>query len=251
MPRLCLTVEYDGTSYGGWQVQPNTLTVQELVESALAQVVGYAVRIHSSGRTDAGVHALDMKAHFDVETLLPLPAYREGVNRFLPQDIAVRQVKQVADDFHARFAAEGKWYRYRIYRGEIRSPLHRLTCWHVGGALDVNAMKRAAKVLVGTHDFSAFQASGCAASTTRRTLFDVTVVEQGEELIIDVRGSGFLKNMVRIIVGSLVEVGRGKLTAEKLAQILDGGQRCQAGLTAPAQGLCLMRVWYEKNAEIT
>ena len=251
MPRLCLTVEYDGTAYGGWQVQPNALTVQEQVESALAQVVGYPVRIHSSGRTDAGVHAIDMKAHFDVDTLLPLSAYREGVNRFLPQDIVVRQVVRVEDDFHARFDAQGKWYRYRIYRGEIRSPLHRLNTWHISMSLDIEAMKQAASVLVGTHDFSVFQASGCAAATTRRTLFDVTLGEQDGELVIDVRGSGFLKNMVRILVGSLVEVGRGRLTAEKLREILECGQRGQAGLTAPPQGLCLMQVWYEKNAEIT
>ncbi|EAT16685.1 tRNA pseudouridine(38-40) synthase TruA [Desulfuromonas acetoxidans] len=251
MPRLCLTVEYDGTSYGGWQVQPNAQTVQEQIESALAQVIGASVRVYSSGRTDAGVHAIDMKAHFDVETLLPLSAYREGVNRFLPQDIVVRQVCRVADDFHARFDAQGKWYRYRLYRGRIRSPLHRLTSWHVAGGLDVEAMTQAADALVGTHDFAAFQASGCAAATTQRTLFEVLLIDEGDELIIDVRGSGFLKNMVRIIVGSLVEVGRAKLTAGQLAEILASGQRCRAGLTAPAQGLCLMQVWYEKNIEIT
>nr|WP_320050668.1 tRNA pseudouridine(38-40) synthase TruA [uncultured Desulfuromonas sp.] len=251
MARLCLTVEYDGTAYGGWQIQPNTSTVQELVEAALARVVGHSVRIHSSGRTDAGVHALDMKAHFDVETVLPLAAYREGVNRFLPQDIVIRDVVCVAEDFHARFDAQGKWYRYRIYRGELRSPLHRLTSWHVRGELDVEAIRQAAAVLIGTHDFAAFQASGCAASTTERTLYDIAVDCHGDELIIDVRGSGFLKNMVRIIVGSLVEVGRGKSTTEKMAQILEQRQRCQAGLTAPPQGLCLMQVWYEKNAEMT
>jgi tRNA pseudouridine38-40 synthase len=244
MARLCLTVEYDGTCYGGWQVQPNATTIQQCVEDALAQVVGHPLRIYSSGRTDAGVHARAMQAHFDVETLLPLSAYREGVNRFLPEDIAIREVRQVADDFHARFDAQGKWYRYRIYQGQVRSPLHRLNSWHINSSLNVAAMCQAADYFVGNHDFAAFQATGCAATTTCRTVFSVEVHCHDGQLLIDVRGSGFLKNMVRIMVGTLVDVGRGRLAPDQVGTILKGKQRCEAGLTAPAQGLCLMDVWY-------
>lgn len=244
MARLCMTVEYDGTNYGGWQVQPNAVTIQHCVEQALAQVVGQEVRIHSSGRTDAGVHALAMQAHFDVGRELPLAAYLHGVNRFLPQDIAVRDVRAVADDFHARFDARGKWYRYQIYRHPVRSPLHTRTAWHISGHLDVGLMSRAASYLIGRHDFAAFRSSSCVAQTTEREIYDLTIAAHGDLLQVDVRGSGFLKNMVRVLVGSLVEVGRGKQAPEWIEQLLDSGMRSDAGRTAPAHGLCLMRVWY-------
>ncbi|MDY0190465.1 MAG: tRNA pseudouridine(38-40) synthase TruA [Desulfuromonas sp.] len=244
---MCLTIEYDGTNYAGWQVQPNADTVQAQVEIALAQVVGQQTRVYSSGRTDAGVHAIGMRAHFDVDKLLPLTAYREGVNSYLPSDIAVEEAQLVADTFHARFSAQGKWYQYQLYRGSIRSPLHNRTAWHCAGALDIAKMRAAAQLLVGDHDFAAFRSSSCVAKTTRRTIYAVDVSARGEMVIFDVRGSGFLKNMVRVLVGTLVDVGRGAISSAKISELLLTGRRKEAGRTAPAHGLCLMKVWYEKN----
>ncbi|MCD6527043.1 MAG: tRNA pseudouridine(38-40) synthase TruA [Desulfuromonas sp.] len=244
MPRLCMTLEYDGSNYGGWQVQPNAVTIQQRVEEALQKVAGVPIRLYSSGRTDAGVHAQGMCAHFDIDDLLPLAAYLHGVNRYLPTDIAVRDVRRVSDAFHARFGAQGKWYRYTIYRHPVRSPLHERTSWQISAELDVPRMVDAAALLVGRHDFAALRSSSCVAQTTVREIFDLTLTEQGDELQIDVRGSGFLKNMVRVLVGTLVEVGRGKKEPDWVAELLRGGERIEAGRTAPAKGLCLMKVWY-------
>jgi tRNA pseudouridine38-40 synthase len=240
-----LVVEYDGTSYVGWQRQPNGVSVQQAVEEALARVCGSRHVLVSSGRTDAGVHARGMVAHFVVERLLPMTAYREGVNRFLPADVVVREAVLMPDDFHARYSATAKWYRYSIYRSPIRSPLMCRYSWHVRGELDTLSMRRAAERFVGRHDFAAFRASGCAARTTVREVFSMAVVEDGDLVYVDVRGSGFLRNMVRIIVGTLVEVGLGVRLAEEIDEMLIDCRRVKAGITAPAQGLCLMEVEYD------
>jgi len=250
MPRICLTIEYDGSHYGGWQIQPNSQTIQGCIEIALQQIVGSHVRLYSSGRTDAGVHALGMKAHFDVECLLPLSAYREGVNQLLPQDIVIREAVVAAEDFHARFGALGKWYQYQIYRSKIRSPLRRCTSWQLGVELDIEKMAAAARLLVGKHDFAAFRSSSCVARTTVREIYSLEIVESGDLLLFNVRGSGFLKNMVRVLVGTLVEIGCGRISHDEVQVLLSGGQRKDAGRTAPAHGLCLMAVWYEKRCKM-
>jgi len=247
MARICLTIEYDGTNYGGWQVQPNAVSIQGCVEEALAQVVGHPLRIYSSGRTDAGVHARAMCAHFDIDTLLPMSAYREGVNRYLPVDIAVKSARVVDDSFHARFSAQGKWYQYRVYNTKIRSPLLNRTAWHYGADLDVDKMNEAAQLFVGEHDFAAFRSSSCVAKTTLRTIYAFEIVCCGDILQFNVRGSGFLKNMVRVLVGTLIDIGSGRLSIAQTADLLRCGHRRDAGRTAPAHGLCLMEVWYEKN----
>lgn len=239
-----LIIEYDGTPYVGWQRQPNGLSVQQVVEEALAKVCGGPHSLVSSGRTDAGVHARGMVAHFVTPQPLPMAAYREGVNRFLPAQIAVRDAALMPDDFHARYSAVGKWYRYSIYRSPVRSPLACRFSWHVRTVLDLQAMRQAARLLVGRHDFAAFRASGCAARTTVREVFSVDIVDADEWVYVDVRGSGFLRNMVRIMVGTLVEVGRGARPPEEVGAMLAGGCRKQSGVTAPAQGLCLMEVTY-------
>jgi tRNA pseudouridine38-40 synthase len=246
MRTIKLVLEYDGTDYVGWQRQPNGMSVQELVEGALAQVVGTPVTLNSSGRTDAGVHARGMVAHFNTDQPLPMAAYREGVNRFLPADIAVRQAVEMPAGFHARYSARGKWYRYTIYRSRVRSPLAARYAWHVRGTLDRERLREAAALLVGRHDFAAFRASGCAARTTVREIFSVQVLEEGDLLYIDVRGEGFLRHMVRVMVGTLVEVGRGKRRPQEVRQLLEGGCRSAAGSTAPPQGLCLMEVYYDQ-----
>ncbi len=244
MARIKLTLEYDGTAYVGWQLQPNGVSVQAVVEQALAQLVGSAVRVNSSGRTDAGVHALGMVCHFDTQRSLPLTAWREGVNRFLPEDVVVREAVEVAKDFHARYSANGKRYRYSILRSAVRSPLLSRTSWLVRHPLDLELMRRAAGAFVGEHDFSAFRTVGCAAATTTREIFSLELREQGALLQIDVCGSGFLKNMVRMMVGTLVEVGRGKRNLVDVEKMLSGQQVDTPALTAPAAGLCLVEVWY-------
>ncbi len=242
--RIRLILEYDGTAYAGWQVQPNGLSLQAVVEEALARITGESLRLHSSGRTDAGVHARGMVVHFTPRRELPLAAYREGLNRLLPPDIAVRVAERVADDFHARFDATGKWYRYTLQTGPVRSPLQARTSWHIRGRLDLDAMRRGAAAFVGRHDFRAFRGAGCEAQTTERSIFSFQIMEQGELLHLDVRGEGFLRNMVRAMVGTLVEIGLGRRPVEDVAARLGDGCRELAGRTAPPQGLCLMEVWY-------
>lgn len=245
MRTILLTVEYDGTGYAGWQVQPNGLTVQEVVEEGLAKLIGQTVRIHSSGRTDAGVHARGMVAHFQTESTLPLRAFREGLNRFLPPDVVIRSVEEKAADFHARFAARGKWYRYSLYLNPVRSPLTARTAWHLRGPLDLDAMRQAAAHLVGEHDFRAFRSSTCASRTTVREIFSIDISAHDDLLFIDVRGSGFLKNMVRMLVGTLVEIGLGKRPIDDMRKLLtEHEEGLLSGQTAPAHGLCLMEVWY-------
>jgi len=249
MRTILLILEYDGSAFAGWQLQANGRSVQAVVEGALAALLGEPVRLYSAGRTDAGVHARAMPAHFTTSRDLPLRAYRDGLNRLLPGDVAVRAVHAVPAGFHARFRAEGKWYRYTIDRRAVRSPLDSRASWLVRGALDLAAMRTAADLLVGEHDFAAFRSSGCVARTTVRRLSAVAISEDGPFLHIDVHGSGFLKNMVRMLVGTLVEVGRGKRPAQDIVRLLahEPGVRC--GPTAPPQGLCLMAVSYPDEFE--
>lgn len=248
MRTILLTLEYLGTRYAGWQVQPNGLTVQEVVETALADLCGEPVRIHSSGRTDAGVHARCMLAHFTLESDLPIKAFRDGLNARLPSDIAIREACEMPMGFHARFDARGKWYRYTIYRGRVRSPLLAATSWHLYGDLNLEVMRRAAALLVGEHDFGAFRSSSCAAKTTVRALFQVDIVDEGEVLHLDFRGGGFLKNMIRMLVGTLVQVGQGKRSIDDIPKLLQRDPQQRSGPTAPPHGLCLMEVWLDDDS---
>jgi tRNA pseudouridine38-40 synthase len=243
MRTILLTLEYRGTNYVGWQIQPNGLSVQQVVEEALAELCGEPVRIHASGRTDAGVHARCMLAHFQTSSRLPLPAFRDGLNRFLPQDIAVREAREMPAGFHARYDAGGKWYRYTLYRGPVRSPIYAETAWQLRGELDLPAMRRAAGLLVGRHDFRAFRSASCAAKTTQREIFSIDFSADGDLLHIDFRGSGFLKNMIRMLVGTLIQVGQGRRPESDILQLLAGEPELRSGPTAPAHGLCLMEVW--------
>lgn len=249
MARVCLTIEYDGTAYHGWQIQPHKHgdTIQAVVECALAKIVKHPVRLHSSGRTDAGVHALGMRAHFDTSTRLPETAYCEGVNACLPRDIAIKEAVFVAEDFHARFDAISKLYRYSIYTAPVRSPLQRLYAWHMRHIPDLEVMRNTASFLEGRHDFAAFRTSSCAAQTTGRTLISIQIKQNHDLITVDVCGDGFLKNMVRIIVGLLVAAGRGKVGTEAVQQMLEKQQRPLEVITAPAAGLCLMQVDYKKS----
>lgn len=243
MRTVKLIVEYDGTGYAGWQVQPNGLAVQQVMEEGLARLVKHPVRLFSSGRTDAGVHARGMVAAFRTETTIPVQAFRDGLNAFLPPDIAVRHAVDVPADFDPRRDARGKHYRYTILHAACRAPLARLYAWHLRKPLDLERMGQAASLFVGEHDFAAFRTAGCAAKTTVRRIDSVEVGRDGEYIRIDVQGSGFLRNMVRIMVGTLVEVGSGRLAPERIRQCLEE-PGCSAGPTAPPHGLCLMEVYY-------
>ncbi|HEY6007299.1 MAG TPA: tRNA pseudouridine(38-40) synthase TruA [Geobacteraceae bacterium] len=244
MRSIKLIIEYDGSNYAGWQVQPNGLTIQEVLEGALAKLLGEPVRVRSSGRTDAGVHARGMVAAFDTAKSLPLRAFSDGLNSLLPADIAVKEAEEAPPGFDPRRRAQGKCYRYTILNAARRSPLRRFHVWQVREALDLEAMQRAALHFVGEHDFAAFRTTGCAARTTVRRIDRVEIVRDGDLITVDVQGSGFLKNMVRIMVGTLVEVGQGKREPRSIAGLLGDPQGGRAGATAPPQGLCLQEVYY-------
>lgn len=243
MPHIKLTIEYDGTNYVGWQFQPNGISVQEVMEGAIARVLQEPVTLRSSGRTDAGVHARGMIASFVTEKILPMSAYVDGVNCYLPADIAVVNAEPVFDDFNPRFDTKGKHYCYTISTSPVRSPLTRLYSWHLREIPDVHLMQQAAAFFVGEHDFASFRTSGCAAKTTIRRIDAVTVTESADLIVIDVIGSGFMRNMVRIMAGTLVEIGRGRKSPEHIKKCLEN-PGIPAGLTAPPNGLCLMQVYY-------
>jgi tRNA pseudouridine38-40 synthase len=244
MRRLRLGVQYDGTDFAGWQRQENAPSVQAAIEDALAEMTGTKTFLRGAGRTDAGVHALGQVAHFDTESQIPLHGFQRGLNSMLPRSIAITSVEEAAPDFDARFSARGKLYRYTIWNGSARAPLIDRYAWHVGRHLDIGAMQAAAAQLVGKHDFSAFRAADCERKTTERTLSRVGVTRDGDLVTIEVEGDAFLKNMVRIITGTLVHVGWGKLRPEDVARILASRDRTLAGQTAPPQGLSLVRVHY-------
>jgi tRNA pseudouridine38-40 synthase len=243
--RYRMTVEYDGTDFAGWQRQDNAPTVQATIEDALATMTGAPTAIRGAGRTDAGVHALGQVAHFDSDANIPPHGYARGLNSILPRTIAIRDVQPAAPDFDARFSAHQKLYRYSIWTAESRSPLRDRYVWHLRRKLAVDEMQRAADALVGKHDFAAFRAADCERKTTVRTVARLAIARPENELVtVEVEADAFLKNMVRIIVGTLVEVGYGKRGADDVQRILDGRDRRAAGVTAPAQGLVLVHVDY-------
>lgn len=241
-----LILEYDGSELCGWQRQANGPTVQQHLEEALERMVGSAVAVVGASRTDAGVHALGQVASFRTEANIPLHGFRMGLNSLLPAAIAVVSAEEAAEDFHARFSARGKRYRYAILTRSARAPLIRHRVWHKGGAaLDLAAMREAAALLPGERDWSAFRAAGCTARTATRRVDAVEVSEpEAHRIDIVVRGNAFLRNMVRILAGTLVEVGLGRLAPRQVAEIVESRDRTRAGPTAPPHGLCLEEVIY-------
>jgi tRNA pseudouridine38-40 synthase len=245
MPRLKLILEYDGTAYVGWQVQPNGPSIQGALQRALGELLGHEVEVNAAGRTDSGVHATGQVVAFDTDRRFPIKAYQMGLNGLLPSDIAVVSAEEVAADFDPRRQSHGKRYRYLISNRRHRSPLWRRTHWELFQPLDAEAMRAAAPALLGRHDFSAFRAADCQAAHAQREVRRLEVEgERGGELAITVEGTAFLKYMVRNFVGSLVEVGKGKQPPEWLGQVLAGRDRNQAGPTAPPHGLTLVEVFY-------
>ncbi len=241
-----LVVEYDGTTLCGWQRQPNGPTVQAHLEDALAQLLTHEVRVTGASRTDAGVHARGQVACFHTARPIALHGIRRGLNSLLPRSIAVREADEAPEDFHARFSATGKHYRYSILTRRERSPLWEHRAWHHPQPLDLEAMRAGAATLLGEHDFEAFRAAGCGAKTSVRRIEAIDVTQSEPDLVtVDVRGNAFLRNMVRILAGTLVEVGEGERIPLQVAEILASKDRTRAGITAPAHGLELIEVRYD------
>jgi tRNA pseudouridine38-40 synthase len=240
-----MTVEYDGSAYCGWQRQENGTSIQQLLEEAIKLITGQKVAVIGSGRTDAGVHALNQVGSFRCSTKLPVYKIFMGMNSVLPPDIVVKELKEVADEFHALRDAKSKIYVYKICNQRVRPALGRNYFWHIRFSLDIGSMRKASKYLIGTHDFSCFCATGTHVKDRVRTITDIEIKTGDDGLIeIIVEAKGFLKYMVRNIIGTLAEVGRGKRKLEEMKVVIESRDRTIAGVTAPACGLFLKEVKY-------
>lgn len=247
MHRYRIDIAYDGTSFGGWQIQPNAVTIQELIQNALKVILRHDIAVVGSGRTDAGVHAFRQTAHFDTPS--PVDPFRlcGSLNGVLPPEIRIMDLRPVPSEFHARYSAVGKVYHYELYTGLALPPFKRLYCWHVRRKIDLKLLKEAARLFVGTHDFTSFANeayAGSAAKDPVRTLFRLDVVEEGDAITLQFEGDGFLYKMVRNITGALVECAAGKLPLSEIPKIFQGKDRKLAPAAAPPQGLFLMKVDY-------
>lgn len=245
MKNIRLTIEYDGTSYFGWQIQKNkrkSPTIQGAIEIAIKRVFGHRIPLIASGRTDTGVHALGQIANFKVNTRLTQLEIQKALNRYLPEDILIKEVSEVPIEFHARYKARRKWYRYTILTSDLSSVFHRYCVFHYPYLLDLTLMKKASKLLKGKHDFSRI---GCGREKGKvREIYSLDVKRDGNFIYIDVIGNGFLYKMVRRLVGILIDVGRGKISLEDVRRILSGDNSHFSVQTAPANGLTLMKVEY-------
>src|SRR5262245_33731808 len=237
MTTFKLVLSYDGTDYVGWQRQAAGVSIQGLLEDALRELDDRDVAVAGAGRTDAGVHALGQVASCALDRTIDPPTLVRALNHKLPADVRVRSAHAMPADFHARFDARGKTYRYRVWRAGAFSPFQRRYAWHLPVPLDVDAMTAAARLVEGTHDFAAFQGQGSDTPSTTRTIEALRIVDCGLRIDIDVSGSGFLRHMVRTLVGTLVEIGRGRRPPEWIGEVVDSRDRTRAGQTAPAHGL--------------
>ncbi|EHL76480.1 MULTISPECIES: tRNA pseudouridine(38-40) synthase TruA [Bacillus] len=246
MVRMKCVISYDGSGFAGYQIQPAKRTVQSEIESALKVLhKGEAVKVTASGRTDAGVHARGQVIHFDTSLPIPETKWVQVLNSIFPEDIAAIQVEAVDDAFHARFSATGKEYRYRLYTTPHRDPLKRFYAYHFPYSLNIEAMEEAARYLTGTHDFTSFCSAKTEVKDKVRTIRKIAIVQEGEEIVFQLVGNGFLYNMVRIIVGTLLECGTGKRSPEEIPEILEAKDRSKAGKTVPPEGLYLWNVFYD------
>ena len=241
MKRVMLTVAYDGNNYCGWQIQPNGNTIEAELNKHLSELLREEIKVSGVSRTDTGVHALCNLAVFDTNARMPGEKISYALNQRLPEDIKIQNSREVEPDFHPRFVPTKMTYEYRIYNSEFPNPVERLYAHFTYVSLDVEKMSQAATYLVGEHDFKSFCAKGAQVETTVRTIYECTVEKQGSIISIKVSGNGFLYNMVRIIAGTLMEVGMGKLQPEGITDILKAKDRAKAGPTAPARGLTLVK----------
>lgn len=255
MRNIKLLLQYDGTEYCGWQTQPNGVSVQGLIQNALAKITGEVVRLTGSGRTDAGVHALGQVAAFNTDSSLEAGTFKNALNANLPEDIRIIEAADADENFHPRFDAKHKTYFYIISNDRVLSPFVARYVWHLPNQLNIENMTLGVQSLSGTHDFSAFRGSGCGAKSTVRTIYEITVEKldaisfmttgiSGSFIKIRITADAFLRHMVRNIVGTLADAGRGKFTTEDIKMIIESGKRPLAGPTAPARGLFLEKVVY-------
>lgn len=245
MKRVKLTVAYDGTKYCGWQIQPNGITVEEVLNRKLSGMTGEEIVVIGASRTDSGVHARGNVAVFDTESPIPAERMAYALNRRLPEDIVIVKSEEVSLDWHPRYCDCEKTYEYHIWNSEVPDPTKRHTTYHVSYKLDIEKMRQAAQYLIGEHDFVSFCSIHRNVKTTVRTIYQLDIEKHHEDLTIRIRGNGFLYNMVRIIVGTLLRVGRGYYTPEQVKEILEAKNREAAGVTAPPQGLMLMEINYD------
>ncbi|GFN36899.1 tRNA pseudouridine(38-40) synthase TruA [Tepidimicrobium xylanilyticum] len=244
MINIKLTIQYEGTNYCGWQKQKNGNSIQKEIERAIKEVTGENVNLIGSGRTDKGVHAIGQVANFLTNTSIPPDRIKFALNNILPEDIRIIESEEVNINFHSRYDAIGKRYKYVIYSSQIGNPLYRNFAYHVPFAFDIEEMKKAMKFFIGTHDFSAFMASNSGAKSTIRTIDKFFLEKKDDLMVFTIEGNGFLYNMVRIIIGTLVDVGRKRFKSDEIPHIIKSKNRRFAGHTAPPEGLYLVKVFY-------
>ena len=243
--RVLLVVAYDGTNYCGWQVQPNGISIQQKLNEAISDLFGKEIECVGASRTDAGVHALGNVAVFDVDSRMPAEKICYALNQRLPDDIVVQDSMEVDEDFHPRYAESRKTYQYRILNRRMPDPTSRRDTYHYYYPLDVDLMRSAASYLVGRHDFTSFSSVHAQVKSRVRTIYYARVFKEGDTIIFEICGNGFLYNMVRIIAGTLIKVGAGEIKPQEMQTILNGKDRALAGPTAPAHGLTMMGLEYE------
>ena len=244
MRNIKLLISYDGTAYHGFQIQKNAVTIQEMLETALRSLTGEETAVTGCSRTDAGVHAVNYVCNFRSNTGIPCDKLPYALNTRLPEDISCMAAEEADEDFHARFSAKSKIYVYKIYNAPLRNALRYKYSWHYPYKIDVNLMKQACGYLLGEHDFTAFMASGGQQKTTVKTIYSLEVSDSGHDIEIKIHANSYLYNMVRIIAGTLVYIGNGKIEPNELEDIIKSGDRTRAGITAPPQGLFLYKGCY-------
>ena len=244
MRNIKLTIQYDGTNYHGWQTQSNAPSIQELIEDKLSTIVNHKVTLYGSGRTDAGVHAVGQVANFQTSSKLKPDVIKRALNSMLPQDIVVRNSEEVDGKFHARYRARSRVYQYLIWNDRIPSPFFRKFSWFVASRLDLEKMQEAGSLLIGRHDFSSFQGADRMETRAVRDMVRLDIKKIGQLSVVTVEANSFLKHMVRNIVGTLVEVGKGKMNLAGFKKLIEAKDRTKAGLAAPAHGLFLREVKY-------
>ena len=244
MRNIKLTIEYDGKDFNGWQKQPTKLNIQGTIGQAIKQITGEDIELNASGRTDAGVHALGQVANFKTNSKIPIEKFAIAINSKLKRSIVIKKAEEVDERFHSRLSCKRKTYRYIINNSPEGTAIYRNLETHIPQKLDAEKMKKAIKYFEGEHDFRAFKASGTSSKSSVRTIYEANVYQENEKIMIELTGNGFLYNMVRIIAGTLVEVGLGKIEPEKITEIIQDGKRENAGKTLPPNGLYLVKVMY-------
>ena len=245
MRNIKLTIEYDGKEFNGWQKQPNKLNIQGTIEKAIQEITGEEVELTASGRTDAGVHAWGQVANFKTNSILPTNKFIIAINSKVKKSIVIKEAEEVDEKFHSRYCCKQKTYQYIINNAPVSSAIFRSLEYHIPQKLNIEEMKKAIRFFIGEHDFAAFKSSGTSSKSSVRTIYNAEIKEEGNKIYINLTGNGFLYNMVRIIAGTLVEVGTWKIPAELIPNIIDSKDRKQAGKTLPAHGLYLVKVEYK------